>query len=47
MTVIARGGSPLTVNFDWEPARWQATQVSLSGQAAVIAIGELTAEALG
>jgi diaminopimelate epimerase len=46
VTVITRGGSPLIVNFDWEPARWQATQVSLSGRAAVIAVGELTGEAL-
>ena len=47
VTVLTRGGSPLVVTFDWEPARWQATHVSLSGQAAVIAIGELTGEALG
>ena len=46
VTVITRNGSPLIVTFDWDAAGTQATNVSLSGQAAVIAIGELTPEAL-
>lgn len=47
VTIITRNGSPLVVSFDWDTARRQATNVTLSGQAAVIAIGELTPEALG
>jgi len=46
VTVITRNGSPLVVTFDWDGALQKATNVSLSGQAAVIAIGELTGEAL-
>ncbi len=47
VTVITRNGLPLVVTFAWDAGRRQATNVTLSGQAAVIAIGELTPEALG
>lgn len=47
VTVITRGGGPLVVHFDWAGDQCQATGVTLTGRAAVIAVGELTAEALG
>ena len=46
LVTVGRNGSPLVVAFDWDAAGKRATNVSLSGQAAVIAIGELTPEAL-
>jgi diaminopimelate epimerase len=47
VTVVTHGGETLTVSFAWDGRARRASQVSLVGQARVIASGELTREALG
>jgi len=46
VTVITRSGRPLAVDFAWHPVTARATAVTLTGEARVVAVGELWPEGL-